>query len=150
MAGERTFPVLPETDPKLGGITWRRWEQRPVSLCASMPNACFTCGEVGPQSHAFGETWYDDPGHRRITSPSKVAEGRRPSSVRVEGGRRQLLTHYAVWCPACDEMRVHLTRTGNPMREFTELTQFYRPPATVKRAPRRTKAAPPPQEDALF
>lgn len=147
-ASQRAIPALPGNDPVHGEIRWDRWEPGTASLCPSLPSGCDTCGDAGPGSTALGKTRQTVRG-RRITVRSAVLEGRRPQSEPVPPEAAWLITHYTTRCTGCDEMFVYRLGSADPSGEFTELTAFYNPPATIRRKA-RGKAKEAPQEEALF
>lgn len=131
VAERRILPALPDTDPQLGKIRWEGWESAvPVT---HIDPSCGTCAFSGPLSTAFGKTLYTPPPSRvRI---ERSARGRASKWVTVQHRAYWCVTHSAVRCPSCDEMRVC---------RYEDWTEIYHHPPTTERA------VPPTDDNVLF
>ncbi|MFJ2218232.1 hypothetical protein ACIQVO_38555 [Streptomyces sp. NPDC101062] len=131
VAERRILPALPDSDPEMGEIRWERWE--PALIMTHIDPSCVTCAFPGPLSTAFGKTFYTPP--PTLARVERSVRGRPSKWATVQHRSYWCITHWAVRCPRCDEMRVYR------QDDWTEI--HYRPPTTER-------AVPPTEDNVLF
>lgn len=116
----RTLPALPAADPTAGKIRWDSWEQ--TVQPSHIDTTCPQCAFPGPPMLCLGRTWHrPEPTWVRLERSS--ARPRRPSRwARTQPPARWTVTHFAIRCPACDEMSVR--------RRADDTEIHYHPPRT--------------------
>lgn len=143
----RIIPALPMEDPLLGEIRWDAWERAlNLTICLSggtqAETDCETCGWPKLRN-ARGKTfWTPEPTYERVARSTQTRDGR-SKWVKVQRKPYWVYTHWAVFCPACDEM--YAWRRAEPGRAGGEdvwVEIFHHPPTTER--------ALPPAEGTLF
>lgn len=111
-------PELPETDPKVGEIQWRRWEK---SLTLShIDGSCEMCDRSGPLMESHGKTFYFPPEEMVRTERSSINPKKSSRWVRVTPKPYWAYTHYAIRCPRCSHMKVW-RKARNP-KDWVEIS----------------------------
>lgn len=121
-------PKLPETDPAVGEIKWRRWEK--CIEASNLDGSCATCGYPGPLRESHGKTFHTPP-EKLVRLERSSIHPKKPSKwVRKQNEPYWAYTHYATFCPQCLEMKAW--RKGKNIQEWEEISCH--PPRTVEPA----------------
>lgn len=141
----RIIPALPMEDPVLGEIRWDRWERAlDLFICLAgggqADTDCETCAWPTLRN-AKGKTLYTPrPTWERVARSTQTRDGR-SKWVKVQRKAYWCYTHWAQFCPRCDEM--FAWRRVGPDGEREEWTEIFHHPPTTERAL-------PPAEGTLF
>lgn len=131
----RAVPALPEADPLMGEIRWDRWEK--ALALTHVPDDCETCGFTGPLRTVNGKTLYTPkPSYVRVAKSTQTKDGRSRWQQRVHGAY-WAYTHWARFCPACDEMAAYRRVGPDGKKDWTEI--FYHPHRVTKNVPPQTE-----------
>jgi len=140
----RIIPALPMEDPALGEIRWGRWERAlPAFIClvggGQADTDCETCAWPTLRN-ARGMTFYTpEPTWERVVRSTQTKDGR-SKWVKVQRKAYWAYTHWAQYCPRCDEMFAWRRVSPEDEDDWTEI--FHHPPTTQR--------AVPPAEGTLF
>lgn len=127
----RVIPALPDEDPLMGRVAWDRWKKAPI--LTHIPGDCDTCGFEGPLRIAAGRTYAKPrPVHARVARSTQTQDGRSRWQMRISKPR-WLYTHWAVRCPACDEMSVWRKFGPDGKKDWTRI--LYHPHMDSKTTP---------------
>jgi hypothetical protein len=134
----RIIPALPVEDPLLGEIRWDdRWT-RALTLTICLSNGsqaetdCETC--AWPRlRNISGKTLYTpEPTWERVARSTQTRDGR-SRWVRVQRKPYWVYTHWARFCPRCDEMAAWRRVAAGGEEGWTEI--FHHPPTTERALP---------------
>lgn len=107
-------------------IDWERWE--PALRITHIDPSCDKCLFPGPLLTRFGLTIQPAFTTRRITRPSRIAEGQRLQSVSEHHPPAKVRTHFAVRCPNCGEHVAYALASSDPGGAMVEIESLYEPP----------------------
>lgn len=140
----RIIPALPTEDPLLGEIRWDRWERAlELFICLTSGTQaetdCETC--AWPRlRNAKGKTLHQpEPTWERVARSTQTKDGR-SKWVKVQRKAYWAYSHWAQYCPRCDEMFAWRRVTPQGGQDWVEI--FHHPPVTER--------AVPPADDVLF
>lgn len=132
----RIIPALPMEDPLLGEIRWGRWERAlNLFICTKTGLAetdCETC--AWPRlRNASGKTLYTpEPTWERVARSTQTKDGR-SKWVKVQRKAYWCYTHWAQFCPRCDEM--FAWRRVGVKGEDAWVEIFHHPPTAERALP---------------
>lgn len=141
----RIIPALPDSDPVMGAIRWDRWEKAlNLTIClrggSQADMDCETCAFPGPLRTTQGKTFYTPESTLERVARSTQTKDGRSRWKRVQREPYWCYTHWAQFCPACDEMFAWRRIGPDGGQEWTEI--LYHPYTVAKKAP--------PEEGMLF
>ncbi|MFF9265804.1 hypothetical protein [Streptomyces longwoodensis] len=140
----RIIPALPMEDPLLGEIRWDRWERAlRLTICLSSGGQadtdCETCGWPELRTTQGKTLHTPEPSYVRVARSTQTRDGR-SKWAKTQHRTYWAYTHWAVFCPRCDEM--FAWRRVSPQGEQDWAEIFHHPPTTERMLP--------PEEGTLF